>query len=710
MEEGNSFSNILSDAPTQSTPTALNTSFSSNAAAEPESPAEHHRIGGELYYLGIDIAKKRKRTSWIWDHGIELFGVNNMKAYWKCSLCKDITIYSAHTTDHATNHLRRKHRLAESGHIEINPFTRAAPATPPPANINTVVTRVQLDMFKRLLVQWIAVKHISFSQVESSEFRELIFLLSPGLSTFLPLSGKTVQVWIIDAYEACKEKLRNILLGVIHQIHITFDTWTSPNMQAFIACNAHFAYKGKVVTALLGLRALIGSHSGENMAATLLPLFKEYDITEKLGYFVLDNASNNNTCVRHVLSQTSPEIGPGERRIRCFGHVLNLAASEFLFGKHPEVFEAEANLSATLNDETKERDIWRAKGPIGKLHRLVIHIRRTPQRRQEFLGLRDQSENSIPLMVIQDNETRWNSKYNMALRALKLKDRIQLYTFHWRERTLSEGQIPAEDVLTTDDWTELKDITEILEPFEILTRRLQGNSRSASYGAIWEVLPAMEYLFIHLQTMKHRLELMDEMKPLKVGLNLAIIKLEEYYALLDESGAIIGSLVLNPKYKWTYLERRWGTGAREKKRLSDGKAWIKTMWTAYLTTPPPSPPRARDRATNHEPDLLEEFMAPDPGEQMTGQRKDEYERYCEGDTVEHGSNLIEWWTARQIEYPRLSIFALNLLSAPAMAAECERVFSYGKLLLTDRRNRLSTDSVEANECLRAWYHIDFLRD
>jgi hypothetical protein len=39
--------------------------------------------------------------------------------------------------------------------------------------------------------------------------------------------------------------------------------------------------------------------------------------------------------------------------------------------------------------------------------------------------------------------------------------------------------------------------------------------------------------------------------------------------------------------------------------------------------------------------------------------------------------------------------AFDLLSIPAMSAECERVFSQTKLLITDQRNRLSDDSIEA---------------
>jgi hAT family C-terminal dimerisation region len=46
--------------------------------------------------------------------------------------------------------------------------------------------------------------------------------------------------------------------------------------------------------------------------------------------------------------------------------------------------------------------------------------------------------------------------------------------------------------------------------------------------------------------------------------------------------------------------------------------------------------------------------------------------------------------------------ALDILSILAMSAECERVFSSTKILISDRRNRLKDDIIEANECIRHW--------
>jgi hypothetical protein len=44
----------------------------------------------------------------------------------------------------------------------------------------------------------------------------------------------------------------------------------------------------------------------------------------------------------------------------------------------------------------------------------------------------------------------------------------------------------------------------------------------------------------------------------------------------------------------------------------------------------------------------------------------------------------------------------SVLSIPAMPAEPERLFSGAKITITDRRNRLGIESIEAIECLKSW--------
>jgi hypothetical protein len=66
------------------------------------------------------------------------------------------------------------------------------------------------------------------------------------------------------------------------------------------------------------------------------------------------------------------------------------------------------------------------------------------------------------------------------------------------------------------------------------------------------------------------------------------------------------------------------------------------------------------------------------------------------------ANPLEWWNRYELEYPVLYRMALDLFSIPGMSAECERVFSQTKKMITDERNRLAPEVVEADQLQKQW--------
>ena len=85
-----------------------------------------------------------------------------------------------------------------------------------------------------------------------------------------------------------------------------------------------------------------------------------------------------------------------------------------------------------------------------------------------------------------------------------------------------------------------------------------------------------------------------------------------------------------------------------------------------------------------------------------GNRRDELDEFTSSDSIDPMINPRIWWIQHQDDFPKLSQMALDIFSVPAMSAEVERVFSSTGLMITDRRNRLKEDIIEAVECLKSW--------
>ena len=96
------------------------------------------------------------------------------------------------------------------------------------------------------------------------------------------------------------------------------------------------------------------------------------------------------------------------------------------------------------------------------------------------------------LNVICDNNTRWNSTYLSLQRALKLRERIELFCFQYKADL-------KHDTLTEAEWRHLNDVVIGLQPFHEVTLVLEGLAQHAQFGAIWEALPALGVLMERME-------------------------------------------------------------------------------------------------------------------------------------------------------------------------------------------------------------------
>ena len=90
---------------------------------------------------------------------------------------------------------------------------------------------------------------------------------------------------------------------------------------------------------------------------------------------MLDNVSSNNTYVAEILKALRINDTVEYHRLHCLSYILNLAAKAFLFSSDTKSFEDEIK---TNEEEKKEQEIWRKRGPIGKLHNVIMYILGSP--------------------------------------------------------------------------------------------------------------------------------------------------------------------------------------------------------------------------------------------------------------------------------------------------------------------------------------------
>ena len=341
---------------------------------------------------------------------------------------------------------------------------------------------------------------------------------------------------------------------------------------------------------------------------------------------------------------------------------------------------------------------------------------------------------------------------NMIERGLVKREVIEIFTAKLDiERDLSK-RVPLEDRLSNDDWLILAETADILRPFKEPTEWLQSKAENATHGSVWETLPAIQLLLEHLETQKviyqdyegpadpppiinqplsadllpARLTRRRHQNPLspspqtqsrlqsqasgeelndasrrhiRTTINNAWEKLDSYYALTDETPVYLAALVLHPGQKWRYFERKW---AKYPDWLEDAKTKMRAFYQEhweYFSVPVAAAVKPRG-AQNRDPASFQLWLTPHDY-YAEEEPVDEYETYMSSKPVKF-DHPIEWWRANQSTYPKLSQMAFDLLSIPAMSAECERVFSQAKLALGPQRNRMLDTTLNALQCLKNW--------
>ncbi|KAM4056522.1 transposase-like protein [Hirsutella rhossiliensis] len=422
----------------------------------------------------------KAQPSIIYKHGAQLTTDGDNK-YWLCKYCHvsgrhDTALFASESTTSIIYHLRHHHKLAEFGYkvAGSDPFSISQGATKAASYLGSRRMVFNDLQFRSHFADWVIDLDLTFRQATHRRTNEIFALCLEDIDKVLPKSPSALSSWVSEKWfgdNGRRAWLKEQLRLSKSKIHVSTDAWTSEEV-------------------------LKGPHTGENIAKVLAAVMGSYEIGQNVGFFMMDNASSNDTCIRE-LAKRYPVIKP-QSRLRCVGHMLNLIVKALLFGQG--VGKLEKQLCGA--SEVERFEIWRKH----------------------------------------------------SFRAVKLRHAIDLFFLNYCYGGV--GYDISQDVLTPQDWIDLHHFLDILKPFKDLTKRMEGRANKAglegSHGSLHETIESFDVLFKKLQEAGRFADDHPDVVSTYYShaIDAARIKLEEYFGLTDATPAYRCAVALHPANKF----------------------------------------------------------------------------------------------------------------------------------------------------------------
>ena len=638
---------------------------------------------------------------------------------WLCRICYEepsqslIVCLPCEPTNQPIRHLVRCHGFDKSGNKHT--LKRSRDGVHRDGNVAVMMIkrqkRSQEEVFdregwKRAYLEWLVSSNQSLRQASGDKVKALISFRNPIVEPLVPQSHHTPRDWIVEAFIAAKPMVIESLQMARSTITVSFDHWLADNELDLLGVVAHYLDSSlELKTVLLALKPSYG-HDAQELQETLLSVLREYKISDKIGYFIADNAANNDAALR--LLSRHIDVKPARQRLRCSGHVINLVVKAILYGVDSECMldaalsesdhrgDSELFDTSTVSkfeavlrskDESSRLDAWRKKGPIGKLHNLVVHIKSGSARRRFFEAKQGETDTRL-YRVIVNGGVRWNSACEMIERAFQVKDALQLYQEHFR--CSGNDRLDSRDCLSADDWQELRDLLKLLRPMKEASLKIQAVAKDGQNGALWQSLSILDWLLSTIEDLKRTLP----RNHFRACVNLGWKKLDKYYALSDATPAYRLAIFLHPCFKRRWYKRHW----------MDKASWLESADEVIDRAWQDAKRRRPNEVTVSSPKQQEMDASDSYNHDIDDDTdNDELARYLREERALQGTRPLTWWREHHHRFPLLRHLAFEVLAAPLSSCADERIFSMAGDVVNDERPNTLEDLAEAYQGLRSWY-------
>ncbi|KAK8912230.1 hypothetical protein VCV18_012721 [Metarhizium anisopliae] len=189
-------------------------------------------------------------------------------------------------------------------------------------------------------------------------------------------------------------------------------------------------------------------------------------------------------------------------------------------------------------------------------------------------------------MLIQGQQTRWNSYFMSIGRVLNVKERIQIFCDQYEP---GQGQKDlSEDRLSSMHWKELEHLHDQLETFYEGTMMTEG--RNATLADHFQTL---DWLLNEIQVAKHKFEELhqdslrkkrrgaheaEEFAWLAAAAEVSWRKCEEYFNKADDTAAYYAAISLNPTLKHEWYNKAWSGHDEKRPWIVSASTAVQELW------------------------------------------------------------------------------------------------------------------------------------
>lgn len=485
-----------------------------------------------------------------------------------------------------------------------------------------------------------------FRIVEETAFRHFVFALNPSYE--LPSRHAISRTMLPAMYEKCVTETTEVL-NIAKKVCITTDCWTSVNMESFMAVTAHFLNDNfQPISLLLDCSNFSAQHTAANLAKELNNVVTEWKIKDKLLMVVSDNAANIKAAINSLRW----------KHYGCFAHTVNLVVSDGL--KDEEVI----NL-------------------IARVKYIVGHFKRSHVATAKLIAYQQNQGTKTPLKLLQDVSTRWNSTFYMLERLIVLEESVKA--------TMSIINMELKHHLTMEEWIIVKQLAQILKPFESVTKNISGEE----YLTASMVIPLVNGLNSALTKFENR-PFADCVKRILERLKKS---LTERLGNSENSNTLSIATFLDPRFKEIPFKDKKNAEIAKKNIIS----LVAEKFSAELVSRNASG-RSESLSTSIEAkndnkdddDIWEDFEKEAETYQPVGVGTSttkailEVQRFLDFERLPRNQDALKWWRENKYLFPHLTSVAQERLSVCVTSVPCERQFSKAGQILTDRRSRLSS--------------------